>query len=478
MKYSIQQKIIIYFSIIIFIGLSSITFIAYNITNQNTKDIVKNDMIGAKRNIDVYLKQYFLFNNLEATKTSISSQAEDISNQLSTQMGNTVDIYDLNGKKLSFGSEPTATIKESEDLAKAINGEISYNTNFVNGKVTVSLSYPIEESNSKIGIISYNKDYSSLYSFNKKFQNIINLFATLIFIVIFVVSFIFARQITKPIKKLTQASDEVSKGNFNIDIDIISKDEIGYLSSRFKMMIEKIKKDRDTIDEVQKQNKLFFDNVTHELKTPITIIMGYAQGIEDFGLKDDEFNRKGLKCIVRESTRLNNMVIELLELSKATSKKFNYDFKNVNISELIKETSDEMKIKGRKYNIGIECLVSEELFLKADRNRLKEVLINIIDNSIKYGNVNSTINVRAYKEEKYIFIIIKDIGEGISEELIDKIFDPFYRISKNTSSELGSVGLGMSIVKEIVERHNGNIEIKSKLKEGTEVILRFEGEGL
>ena len=94
MKYSIQQKIIIYFSIIIFIGLSSITFIAYNITNQNTKDIVKNDMIGAKRNIDVYLKQYFLFNNLEATKTSISSQAEDISNQLSTQMGNTVDIYD------------------------------------------------------------------------------------------------------------------------------------------------------------------------------------------------------------------------------------------------------------------------------------------------------------------------------------------------------------------------------------------------
>lgn len=478
MKYSIQQKIIVYFSIIIFIGLSSIAFISYNITNQNTKDIVKNDMIGAKRNIDIYLKQYFLFNNLEATKTSISSEAEDISNQLSTQMGNTVDIYDLNGKKLSHSSEIAATIKQSDDLAKAINGEISYSTNFVDGKVTVSLSYPIEESNAKIGIIKYNKDYSSLYGFNEKFKNIINLFATLIFVVIFIASFIFARQITKPIKKLTQASDEVSKGNFNIDINITSKDEIGYLSSRFKMMIEKIKNDRDTIDEVQKQNKLFFDNVTHELKTPITTIMGYAQGIEDFGLKDDEFNRKGLKCIISESNRLNNLVIELLELSKASTKNFNYDFKNLNISELIKETCDEMKIKGRKYNIGIECLVKDELFLKADRNRLKEVLINLIDNSIKYGNVNSTINVKAYKQEKYIFIIIKDIGEGISQEFIDKIFDPFYRISKNVSSERGSSGLGMSIVKGIVEKHNGNIEIKSKLKEGTEVILRFEGDGL
>ncbi|WP_026883961.1 sensor histidine kinase [Clostridium akagii] len=478
MKYSIQQKIIVYFSIIIFIGLSSIAFISYNITNQNTKNIVKNDMIVAKRNIDIYLKQYFLFNNLEATKTSISSEAEDISNQLSTQMGNTVDIYDLNGKKLSHSSEIAATIKKSDDLEKAINGEISYSTNFVDGKVTVSLSYPIEESNAKIGIIKYNKDYSSLYGFNEKFKNIINLFATLIFVVIFIASFIFARQITKPIKKLTQASDEVSKGNFNIDIDITSKDEIGYLSSRFKMMIEKIKNDRDTIDEVQKQNKLFFDNVTHELKTPITTIMGYAQGIEDFGLKDDEFNRKGLKCIISESNRLNNLVIELLELSKASTKNFNYDFKNVNISELIKETCDEMKIKGRKYNIGIEYFVKDELFLKADRNRLKEVLINLIDNSIKYGNVNSTINVKAYKEEKYIFIIIKDIGEGISEEFIDKIFDPFYRISKNVSSERGSSGLGMSIVKGIVEKHNGNIEIKSKLKEGTEVILRFEGDVL
>jgi signal transduction histidine kinase len=118
--------------------------------------------------------------------------------------------------------------------------------------------------------------------------------------------------------------------------------------------------------------------------------------------------------------------------------------------------------------------VKDNLYLNCDRDRLKEVIINLIDNSIKYGNVNSKIEVSAYKEHNTIFIKVKDEGEGISEENIEKLFEPFYRVSKKASRELGSTGLGLTIVKSIVEKHGGSIEIKSKIDEGTEVIIRFE----
>lgn len=483
MRNSIQLKIFIFFSTIIFAGFSLLAYAAYYTTEQNTRNVIKTDMMEVKRNLDTYLNQYFLIYNMDINEASIISEAENISQQLSAQMGNNVDVYDLKGQKLSYSSEPAAVANESEDLLRATKGEISYTTNFIGDRVIVSLSYPIKKSNA--GIIRYYKDYTEVYSYNQKFKRMINFFTTLIFIIIFIASFIFSERITKPIKMLVKATEKVSKGNFDIDIDTEAKDEIGNLSFRFKMMISKIKEqiqtienDRDKLAKLQEESKLFFDNVTHELKTPITTITGYAQTIEDFGIKNDEFTRKGLKCIINESNRLNNMVIELIELSKTSSKKFNYDFGKVDIGGLIKETCEEMQIKGKKYNIGIESYIQEDLYIKGDKNRVKEVLINLIDNSIKYGDVNSIVHVNAYRQQNNVFIIVKDKGAGISEEYIGKIFDPFYRASKKVSRELGSAGLGLAIVKEIVERHKGNIEIKSKLGQGTEVILQFNSEAI
>ncbi|WP_127483768.1 sensor histidine kinase [Paenibacillus ehimensis] len=478
MKFSIRLKILIYVLIVLFVGLSGLTFAAYYTTEQNTKRVIKADMMEAKKNLDIYLSQYLLFNNMDSSETSIMADAENISKQLTAQVGSTVDIYDRKGQKLSSNSAPIAALDDSEDLERAIKGEISYTTNFIGNKVVVSLSYPIKESG--IGIVRYYKDYTELYDYNQRFKRIISLFATIIFVMIFVTSYIFSRQITKPIMKLTEASEEVAKGNFDVDIDIALTDEIGHLSSRFKMMVRKIreqidiiKQDRDKLEEMQKQNKSFFDNVTHELKTPLTTISGYAQAIEDLGIKDDEFTRKGLASIINESNRLNNMVIELIELSKASSKKFSYDFTDVNMSELIRETCEEMTIKGKKYNISITCHVQGNIYLQGDQGRLKEVLINLIDNSIKYGDVNSTVHVLCYREQNDVIITVKDQGTGIPEESIEKVFDPFYRVSQKVSRELGSSGLGLTIVKEIVERHHGQIEIISRWNQGTEVILRF-----
>lgn len=481
MRTSIQLKVLIYFSIIIFVGFSVLTYAAYHTTEQNTKSVIKEDMIGIKRNLDIALNQYLLINNMDLNAASIRTDGENISKQLMKQVGNAVDIYASNGQKLSYIAAPNAAVENSEDLVKAMQGEISFTTNFIGDKVIVSLSYPIMPS--KAGIVRYYKDYTELYTYNQKFKQLMGLFASLIFVCIFVTSYLLSRRFTRPIIKLAEASKEISNGNFQVEIDVRSQDEIGYLSSNFKMMVHQlneqitiISEDRDMLEDMQKQNKSFFDNVTHELKTPLTTITGYAQSIEDLGIKDDEFTRKGLRSIINESNRLNNMVIELIELSKVTSKKISYNFAEINISALIQETCDEMMMKGKKYNIAIIVSAPNPVYLRADKNRFKEVMINLIDNSIKYGHVNSTIHIYAYERQSEVIIKVQDQGIGIPKESIERVFDPFVRLSKKTPSELGSMGLGLSIVKEIVERHGGTTEIVSHLNQGTEVTLRFGSE--
>lgn len=481
MKHSIQLKILISFSVIIFIGLSAILFVSYKLTEQNDNNIINSDMIAAKKNLDQYLKQYFLLNHLDFNEASLISQADDISVQLSFAVGNNVDIYNLKGNKMSHNSAPEYTSIRSEDLINAMKGKISYATATYENRTKVSLSYPIQVNNSNIGILRYTRDYTQLFNNTRRFRYVINIFATVIFVIIFIAASILSKQITKPIKKLAETTEQVSRGIFDIDIDVNSEDEIGDLAKRFKIMlarikaqIEIIKEDRDAIKESQDRNKIFFDNVTHELKTPITVIMGYTQAIKENSFSDRNLFDKAVSYISNESGRLNNMVVELLELSKVSSVNFEYCFENTDIAELVRQTCEEMQVKGKKYNIEIHCSLMENLYLRCDRDRLKEVLINLIDNSIKYGNVNSSIEVSAYREEKTVIIKVSDRGEGISEDNIKKLFEPFFRVSKKTSRELGSAGLGLTIVKNIVEKHGGVIEVQSKLKEGTEVIIRFE----
>jgi Signal transduction histidine kinase len=438
-------------------------------------------MITVKKNLDLYLKQYFLIRNKDFNETNFLDIADDISKELSSEIGNSVDIYNNSGEKIS--NFLTQDKLKSDDIAKAVNKQIAYSINYSGNKVIVSLSYSVEKDSKTIGIVRYTKDYSELYAYNSRFKNIINIFAGIIFVIVFIVSIIISKQIAKPIIELTKNSEEVSKGNYDININTNSNDEIGELSKRFKIMIDRIKdqiniikKERDNLKEAQKQNKTFFDNVTHELKTPLTTILGYAQLIKENEFTDKEFFDKGTSYIIDESKRLNNMVVEILELSTATSKDMSYNFEQVNLSNIINSTCEEMNIKSRKYNININANITDNLFLNGDGSKLKEVFVNLIDNSIKYGNVNSIIEVNAKREENDIYISIRDCGEGIAEEHINNLFEPFYRISKKKSREKGSAGLGLSIVKNIVENHGGSININSEVGTGTEAIIIFKGD--
>lgn len=232
-----------------------------------------------------------------------------------------------------------------------------------------------------------------------------------------------------------------------------------------------MKTDRDTLKELSIQQKIFFDNVTHELKTPLTTIVGYSELLINNGFTDEEFFSKATSRIISEGERLNRMVVDLLELSRSTSNNFSYEFKIIDLSLLVKRTCEDMFLKSKRYNMEISFSLEDNLIIYGDEDKMKEVLINLIDNSIKYGEVNSIIQVTCYKENDSIILKVQDEGEGIGENDLKNIFEPFYRVSKKKSVEKGSSGLGLNIVKAIIEKHKGSIVIDSVLNIGTEVTI-------
>lgn len=454
---------------------------------ENNKSIIKKELLTFEKDLSTYLRQYFELKNKDMDSNNFNNSSKDIASNLSIKVGSRIMIYSCEGKFLTDSANGNGQVLNYEDidnkknysnadLKLSIDNKSAFTIVPVKDKYLVVFSCPIINNEKSIGIVRSVMDYSEIFSSSKNLLKLTNTFVLLVFGVIFLFVVLLATKITIPILRLSKVIKEVAKGNFEEDINIKSKDEIEELSLDFNKMkykikdqIETIKNDRDDLKKIAGHRKVFFDNMTHEMKTPLTIISGYSQILLKQDFNDKEFARKSIKKINDESERMHNMVIELLEISKVESNITSDIRQDINISQIIDAACNDMKIRADKYEIHIEKAIDKEVTVLGNPNELRRVIINIIDNAIKYSNIKSTINVKLLKEHSNCNIIIKDEGQGIPSDKLEMIFEPFYRVNKQTSRETGSSGLGLSIVKKIIDKHNGDIKIISEEGIGTEV---------
>lgn len=219
--------------------------------------------------------------------------------------------------------------------------------------------------------------------------------------------------------------------------------------------------------------KRFVADVSHELKTPITSIMGYADTLLESEV-DSETNKKFLERISNEASRMARLVSDLLTLSRYDTSRVKTEKTEFDLGELVKYTFDGLDLEMKKKNQLGECFVTSNVpLVYADKNGIERVVLNILTNAIKYtpegGNVK--VYVGFVYNDAYIKII--DTGIGIPKEDLDKIFERFYRVDKARTREMGGTGLGLSIAKEILDQNNSRIDIKSEVGKGTEVVIRI-----
>ena len=221
----------------------------------------------------------------------------------------------------------------------------------------------------------------------------------------------------------------------------------------------------------------FIGNVSHELKTPIFNIQGYVQTLIDGGIKDENVNMKYLKRANISVDRMINIVEDLEVISRLETDNNELDFENFNIIHLIEEVLDQLEMKANKMNIAL-LLKSESNsdIVYADKNKMQQVFMNLISNSIKYGKDGGTTKVRLFDMIDKMLIEVADDGIGISENALSRLFERFYRVDKNRSREIGGTGLGLAIVKHIIEGHQQTINVRSTVNIGSTFSFILEKE--
>ena len=217
----------------------------------------------------------------------------------------------------------------------------------------------------------------------------------------------------------------------------------------------------------------FVADVSHELKTPITSIMGYADTLleEEY---DRETQSKFLSVIASEARRMAKLVTDLLTLSRYDNNKIKKEVTQFDLGDLTKECQEKLKFEIEKKHHNVECFVTANVPpVQADKDGIERVILNIISNAIKYTPENGTIKVYVGFVYNDAYIKIIDNGIGIPEKDLSRIFERFYRVDKARSREFGGTGLGLSIAQEILTKNNGSIDIKSEVGKGTEVVIRI-----
>lgn len=290
-----------------------------------------------------------------------------------------------------------------------------------------------------------------------KKQLIIIIFVT--FAISFIISFIISKKISKPIEKITKLSKEISLGNYNIKFD--TKSDINEIKELEKTL-------NNTVKELSKTEELrreLLANVSHDLKTPLTLIKANAEMVKDLTHSNKNKRDKNLNTIIEEVNRLNLLVEDILDLSKIQSNSIKLEKEEFNINDLIKTIIDKFNIlcdkDGYKINYsGFDSIVS------LDKKKLQQAIYNLINNAINYTGEDKIIYIRMIDLNDEIKIEIQDTGSGIDEEDINNIWDKYYKTDKKYKRVVYGTGLGLSIVKNIFELHNISYGVSSN-KEGT-----------
>lgn len=281
------------------------------------------------------------------------------------------------------------------------------------------------------------------------------------FISVIAIYFIILHEV-KPLKKLREGAGEIGAGNLDYRIDIKRNDIFGYIANSFNIMAESLQKGRML-------RKQFFADAAHELKTPITVIKGNLEGMIDGIIPVNEEN---LKSLLEETEYLNNIIKDIKELALADSGEITLNKKKVDINMIIEASTGmlHMQIHAKDINMITDFQIEKpEAFI--DPERFNQVIYNLLVNAIKYTPQRGEIKIKTEKvlenDIESVKITIKDSGKGIPPDDLPYIFERFYRVDKSRDRKTGGLGLGLAIVRKIIELHGGTIKAESILNEGS-----------
>ena len=276
------------------------------------------------------------------------------------------------------------------------------------------------------------------------------------------------RKSLRPLHKLTQTAEAIASGNYHLRVNYTNEDEVGTLALTFDKMADTIEENIEDLQETSHRRALLLASLTHELKTPMTAIIGYADGVLTLPLSKEQKNH-AIKGVYDAATRVERLSQKMMTLI-ASGEDQRIEKRNLSVTKLLEEVRKTATALLKEENITLHIYSRVET-VYGDKDLLVSLLTNLIDNAAKASSKDSVIYLSVIKEQNQIIILVKDEGVGIPKEQIPLIFEPFYRVDKARDPKKGGVGLGLSLCQMIVSAHGGWIKVNSTLGKGTEVAV-------
>ena len=278
-----------------------------------------------------------------------------------------------------------------------------------------------------------------------------------------------ARSITKPILAIATTAQAIRDGDLRQRITVSTNDEITSLATSINEMAERLGNDIERLTRLEHVRSQFLGNVSHELRTPIFSIQGFLETLLDGAVDDPAVNRTFLEKAHKHAMRLNALLNDLIEISRIESGEMKMSFRYFGVQEFLEQMGDEMRqlAEARDLAFSLESTLSADIKALGDRERLRQVITNLVDNAVKNTEAGGSVVLRAVLEKDRCRIEVQDTGCGIAPEHHDRIFERFYRVDKDRSRDVGGTGLGLAIVKHIVEAHGGTIGVYSTVGVGS-----------
>ena len=377
--------------------------------------------------------------------------------------GNIVQGRNEKGRSFSYLKLPP---NAEETIKKAISGETTTTENFNDylNENSITVAVPIKNGETIEGVVLLHSPVKYMSSALK--SGIYTLiFSILVALILASISAVWLSiSFTKPLNKIRDTTTELAKGNYEVTTQVKQSDEIGELAKSIDKLALQLDKSSKESERFEKMRQNFIANISHELRTPITVIRGSIEAICDGIISDPKQLKDYNEQILSDSIHLQRLVNDLIDLTKLQNTDFSIDKSTINLFEIINDAVRSMKQistkKGVKINFSAENAIEEDRYLfVGDYQRIRQMIIIVLDNAIKFSNENQKVDILLKKENKKYELKICDSGRGIDPENIGEIFNRYHK--SNTEENKNGMGLGLAIAKEIALRHNIEIFVKS-----------------
>ena len=378
--------------------------------------------------------------------------------------GNIVQGRNEKGQPLSYLKLPP---NAEETIKKAISGETTTTENFNDylNENSITVAVPIKNGQTIEGVVLLHSPVKYMSSALKSgiYTLIFSILAALILASISAVWL--SISFTKPLNKIRDTTTELAKGNYEVTTQIKQSDEIGELAKSIDKLALQLDKSSKESERFEKMRQNFIANISHELRTPITVIRGSIEAICDGIISDPKQLKDYNEQILSDSIHLQRLVNDLIDLTKLQNTDFSIDKSTINLFEIVNDAVRSMKQISTKKNIKINFIVEnnneiESYLFTGDYQRIRQMIIIVLDNAIKFSKENQKINICLRKKDSTYELKIEDNGKGINPENIGEIFKRYHK--SNTEENKNGMGLGLAIAKEIALRHNIEISVESE----------------